>query len=68
MVNLSGFFSCGSGTVIGRAVFGEKNNLRKKIIEFVGGGAGEGGECICNSYFKYVRKYVRVCQKVRERF
>ena len=43
MVNLSGFFSCGSGAVIGRAVFGEKNNLKKKIIEFVGGGAGEGG-------------------------
>ena len=62
MVNLSGLFSCGSGTVIGRAVFEKKNSSEKEIyLNVLGAEAGKGGgsECICNSYFKYVRKYVR---------
>ena len=62
MVNLSGFFSCGSGTVIGRAVFGEEKKSEEEVyLNLLGAepGKGGGGECICNSYFKYVRKYVR---------
>ena len=44
MVNLSGLFSCGSGTVIGRAVFEKKKSSEKEIyLNVLGAEAGKGG-------------------------